>query len=94
MKEQGLLQKRIKQVYEILKSIPEFQNCSLEDVKNEFKGISNFKLKVKPKNAVLYKSMKPFSEALWHKLSPEKKLCKRYHGYNFIPNLSAFEQAI
>jgi hypothetical protein len=94
MKEQGLLQKRIKQVYDILKSIPEFQNCSLEDVKNEFKGISNFKLKVKPKNAVLYKSMKPFSEALWHKLSPEKKLCKRYHGYNFIPNLSAFEQAI
>jgi len=38
--------------------------------------------------------MKPFSEALWHKLSPEKKLCKHYHGYNFIPNLRAFEQAI
>lgn len=33
MKEQGLLQKRIKQVYAILKSVPEFQNCSLEDVK-------------------------------------------------------------
>ncbi|KMV07429.1 hypothetical protein AB895_0914 [Acinetobacter baumannii] len=38
--------------------------------------------------------MKPFSEALGLKLSPEKKLCKRYHGYNFIPNLRAFEQAI
>lgn len=77
MKQHGLLQKRIKQVYAILKSIPEFQNCSLEDVKNKFKRISNFKLKVEPKNAVLYKSMRPFSEALRLKLSPEKKLGKR-----------------
>lgn len=94
MKEQGLLQKRIKQVYAILKSIPEFKNCTLEDVQNEFKGISNFKLKVNPKNVVLYKSMKPFSEALWNQLSPEKKLCKRYRGYNFIPDLLTFEQSI
>lgn len=94
MKKQGLLQKRIKQVYAILQSIPEFRHCTLEDVKNEFKGMSNFKLKVKPKNVILYKSMKPFSENQWNELSPYKKLCRRYHGYNFIPDLRAFEKAI
>ncbi|EXE07936.1 hypothetical protein J560_1573 [Acinetobacter baumannii 855125] len=38
--------------------------------------------------------MEPFSEGLWHKSSPEKKLCKHNHGYNFISNLRAFEQAL
>ena len=92
--EQGLTQKRIQQIFTTLQSTPEFQHCTLADVKNEFNGMCNFKLKVKPDNVILYNPMKSFTENQWNQLSPTKKLCKRYHGYNFIPDLREFEKII
>lgn len=93
MLEKGLVQQRIQQVYDTLQSIPEFQHCTIDEVEDEFSGMSNFKLRVEPENVVLYTTMKPFSEEQWDQLSPDKKLCRRYHGYNFIPNMNQWNEA-
>ncbi|MHA3055817.1 hypothetical protein E0H77_06615 [Acinetobacter sp. ANC 4633] len=93
MDKQGLVQKRIDQVYTTLQSIPEFQHCTREEVALEFPNMSSFKLQVKPENAILYSKMRPFSEDVWNDLSPDKKLCRRYRGYNHIPNLKQWVEA-
>lgn len=86
----GILNHRIDQVYKTLQTVPSFDDVTWEYVRDQFIGQNVFKLKVAPTNVHMYSQMKPFSEELWNELSPDKKLSKRYNGYNHIPNTDAF----
>lgn len=86
----GILHNRINQVYKTLQAVPSFDDVTLEYVQNQFIGQNVFKLKVAPTDVHMYSEMKPFSEKLWNELSPNKRLNKRYTGYNHIPNTDAF----
>lgn len=86
----GLLDKRINQVYRILKKEDDFSEWSWDDVENEFGfEISSFKLEVLPENITIFEDKIPFTEQECIKVL-EKGWQERYGNYTLIPNLDDF----
>lgn len=92
LKGQGILQRRINEVYSALQKSAEFEHVTKAEVGSQFMGHLIFRLRVSPQNAVLYPEPKEFSVESWNVFSPEKKLNKRYKGYNLISNLHNFRK--
>ena len=94
MAESGILDKRINQVYRVIKEEDDFSNWSWENIDEQFSSdISSFKLEVVPENILLFDKKIPF----------EKKDCmavmdkgwqERYGNYTIIPELEEFMNKI
>lgn len=92
LKKLGILQRRIKEVYSALQKTPEFEHVTESEVSSHFIDRLVFRLKVSPSNAILYSEPKEFSIDTWDTFSADKKLNKRYKGYNHILNVEAFRK--
>jgi len=92
LKKLGILQRRIKEVYLALQKTPEFEHVTESEVSSHFIDRLVFRLKVSPSNAILYSEPKEFSIDTWDTFSADKKLNKRYKGYNHILNVEAFRK--
>ncbi|RLL17217.1 hypothetical protein D9K79_17515 [Acinetobacter cumulans] len=94
MAESGILDKRINQVYRILRDEDDFSEWSWDDVEEEFGfEVSSFKLEVLPENVIIFDKKIPFTEQDCIDVL-EKGWQERYGNYTFIPDLEEFMSKI
>ena len=90
MVESGLLDKRINQVYRILKYEFDFSVCAWDHVESEFGfEVSSFKLEVLPENITIFENKIPFTEQDCIEVL-EKGWQERYGNYTLITDLDRF----
>ena len=86
----NLLDKRINQVYRILKNEDDFSEWSWDDVESEFGfEVSSFKLEVLPENIKIFENKIPFTEQDCIEVL-EKGWQERYGNYTLITDLDRF----